>query len=269
LYAFLVGIPLMRLSGFAAGIATFAVLEITNNVFTFWGKIGPADNALPLVPETTGFLQATVAAIVVTVIAYAYQRSRPGRLLRAAREDPYAAQAAGINIYRQRLLAFTLSGALAGLGGGLYVHFLGSIDTSQVYLDLTFLTLAMLVIGGAYSLWGAVLGAVLISLLDSFLASAENGVSIGFTTLTIPGGSSLVILGVLMVVFMLFRQRGLTNSGEFGLPTRAGIVRVAVWRRSPPARPADPRATRTLAVPPPGVDEDAADAISDDAGERG
>ncbi|MGH2874066.1 MAG: branched-chain amino acid ABC transporter permease [Solirubrobacteraceae bacterium] len=268
LYALVVGIPLMRLSGFAAGIATFAVLEITNNVFSFWGKIGPADNALPNVPDTTGFLQATVAAIVVVVIAFAYQRSRPGRLLRAAREDPYAAQAAGIHIYRQRLLAFTLSGALAGLGGGLYVHFLGSIEADQVYLDMTFLTLAMLVIGGAFSLWGAVLGAVLISLLDSVLAAAENGTSLlGSGTITIPTGSSLVILGALMAAFMLFRQNGITNSREVALPTRASISRLAVWRRSPAAR-ATVAGSPTVPEAPRAQETDAAGAVSGDGGER-
>ena len=63
-------------------------------------------------------------------------------------------------MYRQRLIAFTISGALcAGLAGGLYVHLL-PLNTETVYLDLTFITLAMLVIGGATSLWGAVVGAL-------------------------------------------------------------------------------------------------------------
>ena len=69
-------------------------------------------------------------------------------MLRASREDAAAAQAVGVNVHRQRLWAFTLSGALAGFAGGLYVHMLGSITADQVYLELTFLTLAMLVVGG-------------------------------------------------------------------------------------------------------------------------
>ena len=70
-------------------------------------------------------------------------------MLRATREDPAAAQAAGIGVHRQRLVAFALSGALCGFAGGLYVHMLGSISTEKVYLELTFITLAMLVVGGA------------------------------------------------------------------------------------------------------------------------
>jgi branched-chain amino acid transport system permease protein len=119
LFAFLVGVPLMRLSGLAAGIATLAVLEITHNLLREWTKIGPGATTLPLIPESTGLLQAAVGTVIVIVVAFAYQRSRFGRSLRATREDPAAAQAVGIDVHRQRLWAFTLSGALAGLAGGL------------------------------------------------------------------------------------------------------------------------------------------------------
>ncbi len=159
-FALLVGLPLMRLSGLAAGIATFAVLEITHNVLREWTKIGPGATTLSLVPETTDALQATVGALIVIAVAFAYQRSRLGRLLRASREDAAAARGVGVSVHRQRLWAFTVSGALAGFAGGLLVHMLGSITTEQVYLELTFLTLAMLVVGGLTSLFGAVLGAL-------------------------------------------------------------------------------------------------------------
>lgn len=215
-YALVVGVPLMRLSGLAAGIATFAVLEITQNVLREWTKIGPGATVLSLVPETTGWVQATVGAIVVVAVAFAYQRSRFGRLLRASREDPYAAQGIGVNIHRQRLVAFVISGALAGFAGGLLVHLLGSIETRQVYLDLTFVTLAMLVIGGMTSLWGAVVGALAVSALDSFLAEAEEGVDVGLT-LDLPQGSRLVILGALMALVLILRPSGITGGREFSL----------------------------------------------------
>ena len=78
-YAFLVGIPLMRLSGLAASIATFAVLGITFNLLQYWTRIGPGAKTLPLVPETTGLVQATAGAVAVAAIAFVYQKSRPGR----------------------------------------------------------------------------------------------------------------------------------------------------------------------------------------------
>jgi branched-chain amino acid transport system permease protein len=207
----------MRLSGLSAGIATFAVLVITNNVLRNWEAIGPGARTLSLVPETTSFLQATLGVIAVAGLAFLYQRSRFGRVLRASSDDPAAAQGAGVDIYRQRLLAFTLSGALAGFAGGLLVHLLGSITTQQVYLDLAFLTLAMLVIGGVRSLWGAVVGALLVSGINSLLLTAERGLSLGVTDVTVPTGTRLVTLGAVMALILIFRPRGVTGGRELTL----------------------------------------------------
>ena len=214
-YAFLVGIPLMRLSGLAAGIATFAVLEITQNIVRNWEKIGPGPLTLSTVPETTDLWQATIGVIAVAVVAFAYQRSRRGRRLRAAREDPFAAQAAGIDIHRERLCAFVLSGALSGFAGGLFVHFQGTINVQDVFLDFTFLSLAMLVVGGVGSLWGAVVGALLVSGLDSFLSDAENG---DVSWLHAPDGTRMVAVAAFMVIVLIFLPRGLTRGREFSLP---------------------------------------------------
>ena len=219
-YALVLGLPLMRLSGLAAGIATFAVLEITHNVLRYWETIGPGVTTFSAVPETTGLLQAGVAAVV----AFVYARSRFGRLLRATREDDAAARAIGASIYRQRLIAFTVSGFLAGLAGGLYVHLL-PVNTESVYLDLTFITLAMLVIGGTTSLWGAVVGALAVSGVDSFLAEAENGVHVPGGTLDFPAGTRIVVVGALMALVLILRPSGLTGGRELGLgfPRRARI----------------------------------------------
>ena len=216
-FALLVGVPLMRLSGLAAGIATFAVLEITHNIVRNWENIGPGPLTLSTVPETTDLWQATVGAIAVVCVAFGYQRSPLGRKLRAAREDPFAAEAAGIDIHRQRLWAFALSGALCGFAGGLFVHFSGTFNVEDVYLELTFLTLAMLVVGGAGSLLGAVVGALVVSGLDSFLSDAENG-EVGW--LHAPAGTRLVAVAAFMAIVLVFLPRGLTGGRELRLPRR-------------------------------------------------
>jgi branched-chain amino acid transport system permease protein len=212
--AFAVGLPLMRLSGLGAGIATFGVLEITHNLLRYEEQIGPGLNTFSAVPETTTLRQAAIGALVVIVVAYAYARSRFGRLLRATREDAAAARAVGTSVYRQRLIAFTISGLLAGLAGGLYVHLL-PVNTESVYLDLTFITLAMLVVGGATSLWGAVVGALVVSALDSYLAVAENGTSLFGWHIDLPAGTRVIVVGVLMAVVLVLRPSGLTGGREF------------------------------------------------------
>ena len=225
-FALLTGIALMRLSGLPTSIATFAVLGITANVIAYWEKIGPGVTALALVPES-GTWTLAVCTVMAIVIAFAYQRSRFGRRLRATREDPRAAEASGIHVHRERLVAFVISGALAGFAGALLVHELGSITVDQVSLELTFITLAMLVIGGMQSIWGAVLGALLISGLNSFLNEAEQGIHIGFYV-NLPDGSRLVALGAVMALVLILRPSGLTGGREV---TLGGLGRAArLWR---------------------------------------
>ncbi len=226
IFALLVGLPLMRLSGLAAGIATFAVLEITHNIVRNWEKIGPGPLTLSTVPETTDLWQATIGAIAVVCVAFAYQRSPLGRKLRATREDSAAAQAAGIDVHRQRLWAFTLSGAMSGFAGGLYVHFTGTLNVEDVYLQLTFLTLAMLVVGGVGSLWGAVVGALVVSGLDSFLGDAENDQVSWFHA---PAGTRLVVVAGFMAAVLVFLPRGLTGGRELSL--RSAVRTYAATRR--------------------------------------
>ncbi|HVC84731.1 MAG TPA: branched-chain amino acid ABC transporter permease [Solirubrobacteraceae bacterium] len=231
-FALVAGIPLMRLSGLPAGIATFAVLGITTNIISYWDKIGPGVTALALVP-TNGIWTLMTGALIAIVVAFLYQRSPSGRKLRATREDPQAAQASGIQVHRQRLYAFVISGALAGFAGGLLVHELGSITTNQVSVELTFTTLAMLVVGGVSSLSGAVLGALLISGLNSFLADAEQGVNIGFQ-LTLPTGTRLVTIGAVMALVLILRPSGITGGREVRLPRR--------WRGASASRELGPGA---------------------------
>jgi branched-chain amino acid transport system permease protein len=217
--AFAVGLPLMRLSGLAAGIATFAVLEITNNLLTYDQSIGPGENAFSSVPQTTGMWQATIGALLCVAVAFVYRGSRFGRMLRATREDPAAAAATGISIYRQRLLAFVISGGLAGFAGGMYVHLL-PLQAAGLSLDLTFITLAMLVVGGSGSLLGAVGGALAVNGLYSFLSAATNGVDVLGWSLTVPEGTAEIVLGVLMAFVLIVRPNGLTGGRELSLPRR-------------------------------------------------
>ncbi len=231
-FALLVGIPLMRLSGIAASIATLAVLGLTYNILTYWPRISPGATALSLIPTSTGFLQATVGTVLVIVVAFAYQRSRLGRQLRATRDDPVVARAAGIDVHRQRLWAFTLSGVLSGFCGGLFAHVLGTLTTNQVYLDLTFLTLAMLVVGGVGSLLGAVVGGLVIGLLTILLQNGENTVHIAGLRVTLPAGTTFIGVSVVMLVTLLVRPAGITGGREFHWPTGLRLSRSRVGEPS-------------------------------------
>ena len=89
------------------------------------------------------------------------------------------------------------------------------------YLDLTFLIIATLVIGGQRSLTGAVAGALAITLLTELLRQAEVGIAVGGTTIAAPGGLGDAVLALLMLVIILFRPKGIAGGREIELPARA------------------------------------------------
>jgi branched-chain amino acid transport system permease protein len=218
LVGLLFGAAIMRLSGIGASIATFAMLVVVDVVYSNWESLTSGTSTMTGIPAFTDRWVALVAAVAAIFIAYLYKISRFGLMLRTSREDEVAAKASGVNVVLQRLIAFVLSAFFAGLAGGLYAHFLGTITVAAFYLDLTFITLAMLVIGGMNSLSGAVIGVIGISTLVEVLRQLERGVDVGLTTISVPGGTQEIGLGVAMVLILIFRQRGITGNQEITWP---------------------------------------------------
>jgi branched-chain amino acid transport system permease protein len=218
LFGLIVGWPLMRLSGVSASIATFAVLVITYIVLGNWTAVTGGQNSLMGLPAYVDLWTALGWAIAAMVIAFAYQETRSALQLRASREDEAAAQASGVNVVRHRLIAFVISAFLSGIAGVLLAHFLGSVRVENFYLDLTFLIVAMLIIGGRGSLTGAVAGAVVIALLTELLRQIEIGVQVGKTTIAAPPGVGDVILALIMLLIILFRPNGLAGGRELTWP---------------------------------------------------
>lgn len=217
--ALIVGFPLMRLSGISASIATFAILVVTYVVLGNWTSVTGGQNSLMGLPIYVGLWTAAVWAIVAIAVAFLYQESRSALSLRASREDEAAAASLGVRLVPHRLCAFVISAFLSGAAGVLLAHFLGTVRIETFYLDLTFLLIAMLVIGGARSLTGAVAGAIVITALTELLRMAETGVTLGETTIAAPGGLGDAVLALLMLLIILFRPRGIAGGREIGSPS--------------------------------------------------
>ncbi|MFN4128765.1 MAG: branched-chain amino acid ABC transporter permease, partial [Paracoccaceae bacterium] len=177
-----------------------------------------------------------IAAILSVFAAWAYGISRHGLALRAARDEPTAAAASGIDIPRARLIAFVISGAIMGMGGALYANSIGIVTPDTYYLGLTFITLSMLVVGGMGSLSGAVLGVLILSTLIQGLRWLEAGVKVGETTFSLPGGVQEIALGVVMILILMFRPTGIMGNRDLSLPSRAA---------SEPEGPKGPRTSKT------------------------
>ena len=218
MFAFLVGWPLMRLSGVSASIATFAVLVVAYIVLGNWTAVTGGQNSLMGLPAYVDLWTALGWAIAAIVIAFVYQEMRSALLLRASREDEAAAQASGVNVVRHRLIAFVISAFLSGIAGVLLAHFLGIVRVENFYLDLTFLIVAMLIIGGRGSLTGAVFGALVIAVLTELLRQIEIGVPVGNMTIAAPPGVGDVILALVMLLIILFRPNGIAGGRELTWP---------------------------------------------------
>lgn len=217
--AFVFGLVLMRLSGIAASIGTLALLFIVNGVYSNWDSVTMGVSSIVGIPTYVTSWIALGVAIVAICVAFLFQSSRLGLSLRASREDAVAAKAMGVSIYWSRLIAFTISGTVIGAAGVLQAHYLGVLSIDMFFMQLTFLSLAMLVIGGMGSLAGAVIGVVLLSLLIEVFRIAERGISIGDIQLSIPAGSQELALAFLMLVVLIFRKDGLMGWREISWPS--------------------------------------------------
>lgn len=221
LLAFVVSPVLMRLNGLQAGIATFALLGVVNQVLTYWSSIGPrSGQSMVGIPDVLNLQTTMFFAFAAIIAAWLFQRTRPSRLLRAAREDGVAAASAGINVVSQRIIVFAVSGIVAGVAGGLFALTNRVVQSSQLNIELTFITLAMLVLGGMLSLSGAVIGTLVFSLVDVLLVRLQSGLEIGNFIVTIPQGARAIVLGLILVGMLLFRPSGITGGREFVWPFR-------------------------------------------------
>jgi branched-chain amino acid transport system permease protein len=219
LWALIFGSVLMRLSGIAASIATFAMLAMVNSIYSNWESVTAATSSVVGIPILRTVWPYLVAAILAVFVSWAFTISRHGLALRAARDEPTAAAASGVDIARARLIAFVLSGAIMGMGGALYAHSIGIVTPDTFYLGLTFTTLSMLVVGGMFTLSGAVVGVLILSSLIQGLRWLEAGVQVGDTTLSLPGGVQEIALGVVMILILMFRPVGIMRNKDLGLPT--------------------------------------------------
>lgn len=231
-FAAIVSIPLLRLGGIAASIATLSLLVITSTFFTNWKPGSSGGGNLTRIPHDTTINGATVWLVVFLVVAFAYQRSRFGLRLRASREDEVAARAVGVRVHLERRIAFVLSGVMFGIVGGLYAHTIGSISAGDFSFDLTFIGLAMLVVGGTRSLYGAVLGATLVSIVDYVFDQWQDGRPALGLALDVPAGTSDLVVALALVLVLVLRPHGLSGGRELPWPSLPRPLRTRLEKSS-------------------------------------
>jgi branched-chain amino acid transport system permease protein len=166
-FGLLVGIPALRLEGLYLVMATFGFGEVVRTFFMnfeptggAYGFRGPMGTSLPLV---CGFV------LLFGFIFWRLSHSRLGSSLDAVRDDPGVAQAVGLNVNRLRLGTFVFGASIAGIAGGLYAHYMFYIESSNFNLMISSMAILFVILGGMYTFWGALLGAVIFSILPEML----------------------------------------------------------------------------------------------------
>ena len=222
LIAALIAWPLMRLSDAAGVITIFATLIVIHVVMTQWDNVTNGPRTFFGVPFYTTVWIALIGAVIVLVIAHFFRDSSLGLRLRATRDDRYAASAVGINIVKVRYLSFVLSALTAGVAGGIWAHFITSFSPASFYITETFFLLTMLVIGGAGSVSGAVLGAVAVTLVRELLRQVEGSLNnAGFVSMEFFGLTEIV-LAIFVIAVLIWRPGGITGGREITLPLFGG-----------------------------------------------
>ena len=209
----LIGLPALRLSGLylalitlmAAGAITviLRIAQFPNGGGGFFGNsaAGGASSRLPrpaiAAGDTAYYRYCVVVAGLMFLLAVWHVRGRPGRAWAAIRQSQVTAVAAGVNTTLYRLWAFALASFMAGVAGGLLAAASGGVNINQFPVQNSILLLAVVLMGGVYSIWGAVVAALLLrllpALLDDWGVSTELltilfGIGILQVLLTAPGG---------------------------------------------------------------------------------
>jgi branched-chain amino acid transport system permease protein len=218
LISFIVSLPSLRLHDDYFVIATFGFQMILFSIFNNWIGLPRGPMGIPEIPQPVilrwrvdTHLEFLVLAIVLACFAYLVVwriTSSPfGRALHAIREDEVFAKALGKNTLRFKVTVFAVSAALAAMAGSLYAHYITYIDPTSFTVMESILVISMVIIGGAGSLWGPLVGAVLLVTLPEALRF------VGLPS-AVAANLRQIIYGSLLVIMMMFRPRGLV--GKYG-----------------------------------------------------
>lgn len=204
IFGVIIGLPTLRLKGDYLAIATLGFGEIVRIVFLnielTGGPVG-----LRGIPKKTTLLWVVIIAVVSAFVLYRIIESRVGRAFIAIREDETAADSMGINSTYYKTLCFGVGAFFAGLGGGLLAHYMRYLHPNTFNFMKSIEYLCMVVLGGLGNMWGAFLGAAILTVTPELLRTVAD--------------LRLLIYGAVLVLMMRVRPQGLLGQSQSGGPT--------------------------------------------------
>jgi branched-chain amino acid transport system permease protein len=209
------GLPSFRVKGFYIAITTLALQFIAQDWFfpnpqlewlhggsqqQFPFDAGLVGGFVPIEGDLAIYMLALVSMLVFAVLSLNLSRTGIGRAFRAVHENDLAAAVLGVNVYRNKLLAFAVGGFMVGVAGGLYGYQLGFIDPNFFGLGLTLEHYVMLLFGGLGRVWGALLGVGVVTIVQDLLQGTLQ--AFNATALT------PVLFGVIIIVVLAVEPKG-------------------------------------------------------------
>ncbi len=226
IFAYLIGLPVLRLKSDYLAIATLGFAEIIRAFFQ-WDKLGPLTNGSNLLRSYPSYksvlfyfiFSGICIALIVMLINSTY-----GRAFKAIRDDEVAAEAMGINLAHHKRIAFVVSSYFAGVSGALLAMYQTSIQASMFKSAMTYEILLIVVIGGIGSVTGSCISSFLFIILSEWvLRFLDNTTYIGsFQVPLLRSGFRKVVFSVIIMVIVLFFRQGIMGTREFSVSALLG-----------------------------------------------
>lgn len=196
--ALFLSVPLARLRGVYQAIATVAFIQIVVSLNIYAEPITGGAMGLNRIPKTVGTPVLLIFAFLAVYLIYSIEKSRIGRAFNAIRQDEAVAASLGISITKHQALAFAISGALAGLFGGLEAYHSYALDPNQFGFHLLITVLSYVILGGRNSVIGPIIGtAILIVLPELARPLAEN---------------RMIMYGIMLIVVINYLPKGIADT---------------------------------------------------------
>ena len=229
-FAWLIGLPVLRLKSDYLAIATLGFAEIIKAIFQ-WQKFGPVTNGSNVLRGYTRlsdftfniggtqvsfatFVPVFVASICILIIVLLINSSY-GRAFKAIREDEIAAEAMGVRLFKHKQMAFCISCFFAGVGGALLAMFMNTIQAAQFKSSMTYEILLIVVLGGLGSVTGSCIASFLfIACSEWWLRGLDSGKFLDIESSLFRSGFRLVVFSVIIMVVVLFFRKGLMGQKE-------------------------------------------------------
>lgn len=237
----MVGFPALRLQGIYLVIATISFAFIVEEILARWESVTHGNEGMrvktiqilgtPIPRDSPAFYFLCLGMLILTIIgSLNLLRSPTGRAFVAIRDSETAARSMGVNVSLYKVKSFAISAAIAGFAGCLFAHKLSFISPEMFTLQLSIEFIIVIIIGGAFSLHGAVLGAIFVVMVDPFLtflkddipgvianvaatlgASADKAAQIKDSVAAFASANGLkgAIYGIIIIIFVLFEPLGL------------------------------------------------------------